>query len=151
MNITAPFKRHLICSGGVRLKNDAVSITSACVFVKRYFRGVFFIWTAGNVGANANRTSKCDGALTSRNTESERAESCIVEHSIVCLQWEADLDHDARELNSSNIYFLPRCLPGQEVCLCALESAEVCGKRGRKRAWVTYVWLCVPVCPHPSK
>uniref|UniRef100_A0A3Q2NWI7 Uncharacterized protein n=1 Tax=Fundulus heteroclitus TaxID=8078 RepID=A0A3Q2NWI7_FUNHE len=46
-------------------------------------------------------------------------------------------------LNSSNIDFLPCCLPGQEVCLCALEAAEMCGERGRR-----HVCGCASLCVH---
>lgn len=47
-------------------------------------------------------------------------------------------------LHSSNIDFLPRRLPSQEVCLCALESGEVCVVwEGRKWSGFghMYAWL----------
>lgn len=58
--------------------------------------------------------------------------------------------------SSSNIDFLPRCLPAQEVCLCALDSGKVCGKRGRKGVVVVVgggeggacTCGCVSLCVH---
>lgn len=60
-------------------------------------------------------------------------------------------------LRSSNIDFLPRRLPSQEVCLCALESGEVCvwcekggSDQGPGTCTPGYAKIRIG-SPHPSK
>lgn len=123
------------------------SILVFCNFIVRVVQRV------ARLRANNNRISKCNDVLEPTGTLKLSKLRAALQKTLqfACSERRISTTRPG-SFNSSNIDFLPRYPPGQEVCLYALESGKVCGKRGRKGGWgCMYMWLCESVCPHPSK